>query len=336
MKDETTIPSQSLSALTTSVTQLTQPWGRKTEATWLTSFLSLTLVLICPVCLFLNCVALKDFNSTFIPTLQTLYQLGPIQFFNTHGPHFTTRAAVGYTAWLLFQGALYTLLPGPLCTGQRTPAGNLLKYRTNGLLAWTITHALFLSLGALGWVDLAIIANNWDGLLVAATIYGILLSAFCVLKAHIAPSHPSDRKFSGSLIFDFFVGIELNPRFGELWDFKFFHNGRPGIIAWTMISISFTAKQYQELGRVSGSMWVVDVLYMLYVVDFFVNEDWYLRTIDMAHDHFGYYLGRSPLLSPFFNISLAAILPFSAKSLSVIIPPPKHHLTKDCIQASAP
>ena len=37
------------------------------------------------------------------------------------------------------------------------------------------------------------------------------------------------------MIFDFFAGIELNPRFGELWDFKLFHNGRPGIVAWTLM-----------------------------------------------------------------------------------------------------
>ncbi len=33
------------------------------------------------------------------------------------------------------------------------------------------------------------------------------------------------------------MGIELNPRIGELWDFKLFHNGRPGIIAWTLMYV---------------------------------------------------------------------------------------------------
>jgi 7-dehydrocholesterol reductase len=28
----------------------------------------------------------------------------------------------------------------------------------------------------------------------------------------------------------------------------------------------------------------------IYILDFFWNEDWYLRTIDIAHDHFGFYL----------------------------------------------
>lgn len=29
----------------------------------------------------------------------------------------------------------------------------------------------------------------------------------------------------------------------------------------------------------------------IYVLDFFWNETWYLKTIDICHDHFGWYLG---------------------------------------------
>ncbi|KAL9131306.1 MAG: hypothetical protein Q9217_000741 [Psora testacea] len=212
-------------------------------------------------------------------------------FVNQYAPRPSMQASLGYAAWILFQGILYSLLPGPISTGQLTPAGNLLKYKTNGLLAWTITHVAFLGAGAAGVLDLAIIAKNWEGLLVASNVYGFLLAGFCLVKGYVAPSHPNDRKFSGSFIFDYFVGIELNPRFGELWDFKLFHNGRPGIIAWTLISISYTALQYQKIGYVTNSMWLVDIFHFMYVVDFFINEDWYLRTIDMAHDHYGFYLG---------------------------------------------
>ena len=34
------------------------------------------------------------------------------------------------------------------------------------------------------------------------------------------------------------MGIELNPRFGPLWDWKLFHNGRPGIVAWTLMYVA--------------------------------------------------------------------------------------------------
>jgi 7-dehydrocholesterol reductase len=45
------------------------------------------------------------------------------------------------------------------------------------------------------------------------------------------------------------MGIEMNPRFGKYWDFKLFHNGRPGIIAWTLINLSFAAAQYNKIGK---------------------------------------------------------------------------------------
>jgi 7-dehydrocholesterol reductase len=40
-------------------------------------------------------------------------------------------------------------------------------------------------------------------------------------------------------------------------------------------------------------MVIVNILHAIYCVDFFINEDWYLRTIDICHDHFGFYLGWS-------------------------------------------
>jgi len=76
----------------------------------------------------------------------------------------------------------------------------------------------------------------------------------------------------------------------NFFDFKLFHNGRPGIIAWTLIDLSFAAAQYNKIGYVTNSMILLNFLHAVYVIDFFYNEDWYLRTIDIAHDHFGFYL----------------------------------------------
>lgn len=123
------------------------------------------------------------------------------------------------------------------------------SHQVNGLLVWVVTHVLFLT-GCL-YFDLfpgSIIQNNWGGLLVAANVYGYFLTFFSYAKALLFPSHPEDRKFSGSIIYDIFMGVEFNPRFGKLWDFKLFHNGRPGIIAWTLINLSFA---FAQVGRIA-------------------------------------------------------------------------------------
>lgn len=55
----------------------------------------------------------------------------------------------------------------------------------------------------------------------------------------------------------------------------------------------------QLYGYVTDSMVLVNVLQAIYVIDFFWHEDWYLRTIDIQHDHFGWYLAwGTPLPTP--------------------------------------
>ena len=39
--------------------------------------------------------------------------------------------------------------------------------------------------------------------------------------------------------------------------------------------LSYTAFQYQNHGFISNSILVVDLFHTIYVVDFFINEDWY-------------------------------------------------------------
>lgn len=56
------------------------------------------------------------------------------------------------------------------------------------------------------------------------------------------------------------MGIEFNPRVGKWFDFKLFFNGRPGIVAWTLINLSYMAKQQELHGHITNSMILVNVL----------------------------------------------------------------------------
>ncbi|KAJ6078150.1 ergosterol biosynthesis ERG4/ERG24 family-domain-containing protein [Penicillium canescens] len=133
-------------------------------------------------------------------------------------------------------------------------------------------------------------AQNWSALLIVANIYGLAVSVLAYMKAYIWPSHKSNQRFSGSICHDFLAGIELNPRIGRHWDLKMFQIGQLGMNSWVIIDLSFVAQQYKNYGEVSNSMLIVTFFHVLYVVDFFLNEQWYLATIDIAHDHFGFAL----------------------------------------------
>lgn len=175
-------------------------WGRKSAASWGNSLGGLLLILATPLLVLTNWIALEHFDASLSTTIRTGLSHGLYQFSSSHMPQFSGYAALGYAVWLIFQGLLYHYLPGPTCYGQRTPGGNLLQYTTNGLGAWMITHILATALIAVKWIDPAVIANNWQGLLIAANIYGYLLAIVAMVKGYVAPSHPNDRKFSGECI----------------------------------------------------------------------------------------------------------------------------------------
>lgn len=171
-------------------------------------------------------------------------------------------------------------------------SGVVNKYEINGLQAWLITHALwFANAHFLSWFSPTIIFDNWIPLLWCANILGYAVSTFAMVKGYCFPTSARDCKFTGNFFYNYMMGVEFNPRIGKWFDFKLFFNGRPGIVAWTLINLSFAAKQQELHGHVTNSMVLVNVLQAIYVLDFFWNEAWYLKTIDICHDHFGWYLG---------------------------------------------
>ncbi len=214
-------------------------------------------------------------------------------------PSFSWEALQVLVVWLVFQlflavipDYLHRLLgwyQGGWLLGAMTPAGNRLWYNINGLQAWVISHLFFIIAAVwLGWFSPTVIFDHWGGLLLWANCLAFSLAVFAYVKAYLFPSHPEDRKFSGSWLYDFYMGVELNPRVGPI-DLKLFFNGRPGIVAWTLINLSFAAEQYHLYGYVTNSMLLVNLLQGLYVLYFFYKESWYLNTIDIHHDHFGCY-----------------------------------------------
>ena len=216
---------------------------------------------------------------------------------------------------------LYVILPGPIAEGHTTPAGYRLSYLCNGWRAWVVTHFVMLVFCYYYGLDAASFFYDYRlELLWVTTIYGFMASLGFWIKAHLAPTHALDRKFSNSFIYDFQLGIELNPRWGQLFDWKLFHNTRIGIVAWTLINISYAAAQYKQYGFISNSMLLVNILQGIYAIDLFWYEAWYLRTIDIEHDHFGFYLayGSSAWL-PFFYTLQGLYLVHHPVQLSMVM-----------------
>ncbi|KAJ9637197.1 hypothetical protein H2199_007483 [Coniosporium tulheliwenetii] len=265
------------------------PWSRNTRSSWVLSVGCVMVIITCPFLVHMTWIALEYFDSSLSRAIGTMLEMGPVPFFIEYTAVPTKQEILGYGLWLVFQGTLYAYLPGR-SKGRPTPAGHVLDYHTNGFLAWLITTSLFIAGIFFNVIDPTILVNHWGGLVTILNVYGFILATVAYLKARFASSHPKDNVHLGNFWYDFFMGVELNPRFGQDWDWKLFHNGRPGIIAWTLIDISYTMYQYRTFGYVTKSILIVDILQTFYVVDFFFHESWYLWTIDIVLDHFGFNL----------------------------------------------
>ncbi|XP_053109799.1 7-dehydrocholesterol reductase isoform X2 [Hemicordylus capensis] len=278
-------------------------WGRAWKVDWFSLASVIFLLLFAPFIVYYFIMACSQYNcSLTMPATELFMGKADLLDIWNKTPPLTWKAATIYTSWVIFQVVLFMLpdvchklIPcfrGGVQEGADTPAGIVLNYEINGLQAWLITHVLwFANAYHFHWFSPTIIFDNWIPLLWCANILGYSVSIFVMIKAYCFPSNAEDCKFTGNFFYNFMMGIEFNPRLGKWFDFKLFFNGRPGIVAWTLINLSYAAKQQELYGQVTNSMILLNVLQALYVVDFFWNEAWYLKTIDISHDHFGWYLG---------------------------------------------
>lgn len=278
-------------------------WGRAWEVDWFSLASVIFLLLFAPFIVYYFIMACDQYGcSLMAPVVDLAAGRARLADIWARTPPVTVKAAQIYAAWVTFQVLLYMLpdfchkfLPGyvgGVQEGAVTPTGAVNKYEINGLQAWLLTHLLwFANVHLLSWFPPTIIFDNWIPLLWCANILGYAVSTFAMVKGYLFPTDARECKFTGNFFYNYMMGVEFNPRIGKWFDFKLFFNGRPGIIAWTLINLSFAAKQQELYGYVTNSMVLINVLQAIYVLDFFWNETWYLKTIDICHDHFGWYLG---------------------------------------------
>lgn len=231
--------------------------------------------------------------------------------------------AAAVLAWFLLQVALERILPCDVALGAPLPdgSGRRLSYRVNGHLAFWVT--LFLievgwprridvrvseevaSVLVFGRAPLAWLYDRYSELAFVTIAWSLLLSA-CLYAA-------SFRKGlllavggdSGNPVYDFFMGRELNPRWGS-FDWKEFCELRPGLVGWMILNLAMLSKQYERLGYVTGSMILINVFQGLYVWDALYQERAILTTMDITTDGFGFMLAFGDLAWVPFTYSLQA------------------------------
>lgn len=111
--------------------ELQSSWGRRSKATWTASLGALFVIIFVVGWISTNFIALEYYGGSLRAVAQAVLKQGLVDFVVQNAPRGSAKATIGYLSWVLFQAFLYSYLPGKLCHGQLTPAGNLLQYTTN-------------------------------------------------------------------------------------------------------------------------------------------------------------------------------------------------------------
>lgn len=137
-----------------------------------------------------------------------------------------------------------------------------------------------------------------------------------VYVASFTVKHPKDPNMrelaagghSGNLLYDWFIGRELNPRvtlpiFGEV-DIKAFMELRPGMLGWVILDFANIMAQYRNFGKVTDSIILITAAQSIYTFDALYMEPAILTTIDIIADGFGFMLSFGDLVWVPFTYSL--------------------------------
>lgn len=158
--------------------------------------------------------------------------------------------------------------------------------------------------------------NKHTQLITANLGIAFALACFVYVRSFSVKSGNADNRelaaggHSGNLIYDWFIGRELNPRimlpfFGTI-DIKAFCELRPGMLGWVLLDLAYIARQYKLYGYISDSIILITLFQSLYVLDALWMEPAILTTIDITTDGFGFMLAFGDLAWLPFIYSLQA------------------------------
>ncbi|GMK57223.1 hypothetical protein CspeluHIS016_0400570 [Cutaneotrichosporon spelunceum] len=235
------------------------------------------------------------------------------------------KAAGVYLAWYMWTVLCWNILPGEWIEGTLLRDGTRKKYKMNGNGLWTLILTLGIAAGVIaqpgGIAAFAWLNDHFVPLLSASIAMCTFQAAFVYAYSYFSGELLAYQGNSGNFFYDFWMGRPLNPAFPGFpnFDIKTFNEVRPGIIGWVMLNIGFACAQYERLGRVTNSMWLVVAFESWYSIDCLLVESSILHQMDITTDGFGFMLSFGDLTwVPFIYSLQARYLAFSPNDLSPV------------------
>ncbi|KAL2823300.1 delta(24(24(1)))-sterol reductase [Aspergillus cavernicola] len=226
---------------------------------------------------------LPDPNQT---VLDFIHHLGELVYTHAY-PH--KQAWVIYWTFLTFEGFAYLYFPGVHRVGKPLPHlnGHQLPYYCSAVWSWFVTIALALALHFAGLFRLDTLITEFGPIMSVAIASGYIVSFIAYFSAL---ARGAQHRMTGSHIYDFFMGAELNPRLFKWIDMKMFFEVRIPWFILFLLTLATALKQFEELGYVSGEVGFLLLAHFLYTNACAKGEDLIIPTWDMYYEKWGFML----------------------------------------------
>lgn len=186
----------------------------------------------------------------------------------------------------------------------------IFTYYTNlGFLSMIVSIVVVCALQYFKFIQLDFIFVHFLSFITSAILISILLSVYLYISSFSTKNGKQKLLAkggnTGNMIYDFFIGRELNPRIFS-FDLKVFCELRPGLIGWIIIDLAMACHQLETYGSISNGMILVCCFQFWYVADALWFEQAILTTMDVTTDGFGYMLAFGDLAWVPFTYSIQA------------------------------
>ncbi|KAF5617198.1 delta14-sterol reductase [Fusarium tjaetaba] len=212
------------------------------------------------------------------------------------------------TGWLFayyfLSLVLYRVLPAQEVYGTKLrESGKALKYRFNSFSSSVVQLAACAVGTYIYGAEFPVwtfMTTNYLQLLTTSTVLTFIVSLYVYVGSFsVKKGNPELRELArgghtGRIIYDFFIGRELNPRvtlpiFGEI-DIKSWLEMRTALTGWILFNCAFIAQQYRNYGYVSDSILVIATVQAYYVLEGQYSELGLLGMMDITQDGLGFML----------------------------------------------
>ena len=201
----------------------------------------------------------------------------------------TPKAWAIYWTFFVFEAMCYLYMPGVYVKGKSVPSlgGKHLTYYCSGVWSFYTTIVIATALHISGLFPLDTLIDEFGSLMSVAILSGIAVSIIAYVSAIY---RGKQHRMTGHLIYDFFMGAELNPRMFEWLDFKMFFEVRLPWFILFFVTMGACTRQYEQYGFVSGELAFLLMAHFLYANACSKGEEYIPITWDMYYEKWGFML----------------------------------------------